>query len=497
MFHRYLILATIGLSFIPSAAAIAADTDIDQGFAGTGHWQRLFESGSGSQHEYGVAHARTADGGYVVAAKLPGGAANGGTGKRIGLFRLDHNGNFVISFGTNGKVIKDAWLTSVTDMTVDAQGRIIVIGTTPGQGGLGDFGVVRFNADGSDDTSFAGDGGTAVGFDVPTVAFDDFPASVLAETDGRIVIAGSTTPQNSTSRWAVLRLNENGSIDSSFGTISDGQGGHLGSTDTFIAGEPATGRRILKIASGHYVITGTSMVSDSDHDFAARILTPMGEQWSGFAGSRRFAIDSSGPNGLLDDLADAVLVNPTTILLVGASGGRFAATRIIATANSMNQYSDLDWDSTFIGSNLPGNPNVYVGDITDSIAGSAAVDASGRSWLVGFSTAQMRDGISALSGAGNAIDGSAAPYANGLVTRLHPDGSPDLDFGGGNGFWFFSAPYTVSTLSYETVFTRVLFDGPQPVLLGSATYSIDSDYDFDGVITRLQSSDVIFANGYE
>lgn len=498
MLHRILVLAAIGLSLGLPGSAMAGDTDIDPTFAGAGinNWLRLYEPGGGSQHEFGVAHARTADGGYVVAASVPGGAANGGTGKRIGLFRLDHNGNLVIGFGTNGRVMKDAWLTSVTDMTIDAQGRIIVIGATPGQGGLSDFGVVRFNADGSDDTSFAGDGGTAVGFDVTGVAFDDLPASVLAEADGRIVVAGSTTPQGSTSRWAVLRLDENGSIDSSFGSISNGQGGHRGSSATFVEGDPAVGQRILRIASGYYVIAGTSEYSATDRDFAAAILTPSGSEWAAYAGSRSFPIDEPGPAGPIDILSDAVLVNPTTVLLVGTASGHFAATRIVASANNMGQYADLTWDPSFVGSGLP-RPYIFVGGVSDSILASAAVDASGRSWLVGYSTAQMRADMDLGARAGATIGPAGTPLAAGFVTRLHSDGSPDLDFSGGSAFWFFHAPYTTSDVSYQTLFSRVLFDGPQAVLLGSATYSTSSNTDFDAVITRLQSSDVIFANGFQ
>lgn len=135
----------------------------------------------------------------MAVAELPGGGANGNAGKRIGLFRLGSG------FGNAGRVCKDAWLTGVSAMTVDAQGRIIVVGTTPGPGGLSDFGVARFNADGSDDASLAGDGGTAFGFDdAGVVDSDDSPTSVLAEADGKIVVAGSVlyAARRAVSAWS-------------------------------------------------------------------------------------------------------------------------------------------------------------------------------------------------------------------------------------------------------------------------------------------------------
>src|SRR5690606_29844750 len=179
--RRVLFRSFFALAVLAVSTTRAADTAIDPAFA-DGGWNRMYETGGGTQDEKGVAFARTADGGYVVAAEIPGGGANGGNGKRIGLFRLDRDGRYVNSFGAGGKRIKDAWLTSVTDMTIDAQGRIIVVGATPGQDGLSDFGVVRFNPDGSDDTTFAGDGGTAFSFEqgVPP-GYNEAPTSVIAD----------------------------------------------------------------------------------------------------------------------------------------------------------------------------------------------------------------------------------------------------------------------------------------------------------------------------
>ncbi len=376
---------------LPSSA-LAADTGVDFSFAQSG-WRRMYESGGGTQDEKAVAFARTADGGYVIAAELPGGGANGGTGKRIGLFRLDRDGNYVASgFGDNGKVVKDAWLSSVTDMTIDAQGRIVVVGSTPGQGGAGDFGVVRFNANGSDDTSFAGDGGTSFAFDVTSIDTDDAPTSVLADPDGRIVVAGSVHYSIGEQRFGVVRFNADGTQDSTFGSIGDGHGGSLGTTDKFVDGKDAYASRILRIAGGYYVVAGTSVYSSTDTDFAARIPTPSGGPWSGFVGSATFPVDEPGPGGsLYDTLADAVLADPTTIVLVGSASGRFAALRIKAgTENGSSQYTTLASDPTFVGhAATAGCNDCYVGSTAGSSGQSAAIRSDGRIVMVG-DTVQLR-----------------------------------------------------------------------------------------------------------
>ena len=67
-----------------------------------------------------------------------------------------------------------------------------------------DFAVVRYNPDGSLDTSFGGTGivGTPVGtgYDVAT--------SVAIQADGKIVVAGNG--------FAVVRYNTDGTLDTSF-----------------------------------------------------------------------------------------------------------------------------------------------------------------------------------------------------------------------------------------------------------------------------------------
>lgn len=486
-------LVLIALCALPPIA-LAADTDVDLSFAQSG-WRRIYESGGGTQDEKAVAFARTADGGSVIAAELPGGGAGGGTGKRIGLFRLDRDGNYVTSgFGDSGKVVKDAWLTSVTDMTVDAQGRIVVVGSTPGQGGVSDFGVVRFNADGSDDTSFAGDGGTSFGFDVTGIDADDAPTSVLADPDGRIVVAGSVGYSVGERRFGVVRFNADGTHDSTFGSIGDGHGGFLGTQDKFAVGKDAYASRVLRIAGGYYVVAGTSVHSSTDTDFAARILTPSGGPWSGFVGSATFPIDEPGPGGsLYDTLADAVLVDPTTILLVGSASGKFAATRIKAgTENGSSQYTTLASDPTFIGhaANAICN-NCYVGSTAGSSGQSAAIRGDGRIVIVGDT--------SSFGVGGAFLDGIEGPAGNtfshaGLVTRLNADGTADSSFGIG-GSILIVAPSNGSQ-AYHTQFKQVRFDGSQPVILGSAVDSISSLTDFDGVITRLKS-DRIFADGFD
>lgn len=114
--------------------------------------------------------------------------------------------------------VKAAALQSVKAATVDSRGRIIVIGNYQGAGADGvDFAVVRFNADGTDDTSFAGDGGTIVNFGLGQ-GNNDYPLAVAVDRDDNVVVAGSVQRSSAgDTDFGVARLRAgDGSLDTSF-----------------------------------------------------------------------------------------------------------------------------------------------------------------------------------------------------------------------------------------------------------------------------------------
>jgi uncharacterized delta-60 repeat protein len=77
--------------------------------------------------------------------------------------------------------------------------------------------VVRYNTDGSLDTTFDSDGKvtTAIG------SSDDLAYSVAIQADGKIVAAG-LSHNGSYPKFAVVRYNTDGSLDTTF----DSDGGH-------------------------------------------------------------------------------------------------------------------------------------------------------------------------------------------------------------------------------------------------------------------------------
>ena len=111
------------------------------------------------------------------------------------------------SFGAGGFVSTDFGAEdAATDVAVQPDGRIVAVGAFSG-----DFTVARYRADGSLDPSFDGDGLARTGFGAVDAA-----TSVAIQPDGKIVAAGFTGAGPSPRNFALVRYNANGSLDNGF-----------------------------------------------------------------------------------------------------------------------------------------------------------------------------------------------------------------------------------------------------------------------------------------
>lgn len=491
MTSRPLLLCAL-LALATSAHAEFPVVDTTFGFDG---WKRIFEPGGGFQNDLFAGIARTSDGGYLVALQLPDGAAPGGA--RIGLRRLDRDGHNVTSgFGNNGFVAKDAYLTSVTDIAIDRQGRILVTGATP-HGDHSDFAVVRFLPDGQDDTSFAGDGADAFGFHDSGDRHDCKPASMAMDWFDRVVVLGTcedpATPDSEV--FGLLRVNADGTLDTAFGTAGKFQA-------TFKPGEPARAARLLAPSSTHFLVTGSTKYGDGDTDLAARVVSEQGPL-PGSDSSLRLPIDVTGNVYSSEEVHDAIWtsspwLNTVTALIVGEAEGRMVAVKVRLPGDGNGIYTKVEWDQGFVGNGGPGAncSACYVNPQEGTRASSAAMRADGKIWLVGIGPGSM--GLAPLSTA--APSAPSAVYFYGLVTQLNADGSPDPgNFGNGDGNALIAAPGHINNdPAYATGLAKVLFNGHQPVLAGMATARSDSQDDIDGILTRLQpASDLIFADSFD
>ncbi len=131
---------------------------------------------------------------------------------RVGLHAAD--GDQDPTFGNAGIVTTDFGNTeeNAVDVAVLPDGKIVAAGSR-GQ----DFGAARYNADGSLDATF-GTGGL-VSTDLFGASFD-FARAMALQPDGKIVIAGQTSTSliATDQDFALLRYNSDGTVDTTFGT---------------------------------------------------------------------------------------------------------------------------------------------------------------------------------------------------------------------------------------------------------------------------------------
>jgi uncharacterized delta-60 repeat protein len=118
-------------------------------------------------------------------------------------------------FGNSGIVIQDggSYLESANAVAIQADGKIVVVGHWLGQDEFETI-LLRFNEDGSIDTGF-GTGGLVI--TDSTDAFGYIAFGIAIQPDGKILAAGQAIDPAGT-RFMLLRFNTDGTLDDGFGT---------------------------------------------------------------------------------------------------------------------------------------------------------------------------------------------------------------------------------------------------------------------------------------
>ncbi len=143
---------------------------------------------------------------FPVAAELCGGESS---------VVFPQSGSLDLTFDMDGKVTTDFSKTDNdgSSVTIQSDGKIIVVGKTY-NGSDFDFAIVRYNIDGSLDNTFDTDGKVTTAFG-PN---NSYGYDVAIQFDGKIIVAGTTTGNDNLKDIALIRYNTNGSLDTSFDT---------------------------------------------------------------------------------------------------------------------------------------------------------------------------------------------------------------------------------------------------------------------------------------
>ena len=191
--------------------------------------------------------------GKIVAAGL---TFLSGTNVAFALVRYNTNGSLDTSFDADGKVITDFGSLNDTAYSVAIQGDGKIVAAGRGRvGGTTDYALARYNADGSLDTSFDGDGKVTIDF----AGKLDEALSVAIQADGRIVVAGYAYFEGTGNDIALVRYNADGRLDDTFGT------GGVVTTDFYGLEDFAAGMAIQ--GNGRIVVAGAAKAATVSGDY--------------------------------------------------------------------------------------------------------------------------------------------------------------------------------------------------------------------------------------
>jgi len=304
------------------------------------------------------------DGKILVA----GGANVSGTSYDFAVVRYNSDSTLDSSFGTGGKVSTDIGTNSSdggSAIVLQSDGKILVSGGSNASGST-DFALVRYNSDGSLDSSF-GTGGK-VTTDIGTTSADQTSAIAL-QSDGKILVSGAFDAGGGSYNFAVVRYNSNGTLDASFGT-----GGKVTTDIGTNSGDQATAMTVQ--SDGKILLAGYSNASGS-YDFAVVRYNSAGTLDASFGTGGKVTTDIGTTSA---DGANAMtLQSDGKILLAGysnASGSNnFTAVRY---------NSDGTLDATF---GTGGKVSTDIGTSTDDRPNAMQIQSDGKILLSGNSDA--------------------------------------------------------------------------------------------------------------
>ncbi len=228
--------------------------------------------------------------------------------------RLNADGSIDTSFNMGNGLTTSGGMAFVNTMAIQNDGKILVGGRFTDYNGTPRQRIARINTDGTIDTSFVV--GSGFNADVKTIAL---------QSDGKIVAGGSFKSYSFTNVNYIVRLNMNGTVDSSF-NIGTGFGGSPGGAvvqiivvqpdDKILVGgyfttyKGTTQNRIVRLNTNGNVDTSFVAVAGVDNYFVNDIeLQPDGKILLGggflsYNGIARRCLARINANGSLDTSFD-------------------------------------------------------------------------------------------------------------------------------------------------------------------------------------------------
>jgi uncharacterized delta-60 repeat protein len=229
-----------------------------------------------------------------------GGEGRNGTGGPISFaaVRLLPNGSLDPSFGNGGVTTVPIGPEAIANaVVIQPDGKIVLGGTA--LVGHNEFAAVRLNADGTIDTSFGTNG-------VSTLSQDAAAWGLVLQPDGKLVLGGQTD-YNTNQEFMAARLNPDGALDTTFGS---------GGIRMIPIGVTALGFGIALRPDGKFVLAGPAFTTTGVA--ATARLNPDGSLDPSYgSGGIATLPDWYGVNGIILDASGRIVLP-----LVGAGAVR-------------------------------------------------------------------------------------------------------------------------------------------------------------------------------
>jgi uncharacterized delta-60 repeat protein len=303
--------------------------------------------------DYGRSMAVQTDGKILVA----GFSGTSFMDQDFAVARYNSDGSLDTSFSGDGKLTTDfGWSTHGEAVAVQNDGKIVVAGGSINNSYAFDFALARYNADGSLDTSFSGDGKLTT-----DLGDDDTAYAMAIQNDGKILVAGETVPG-----VGVVRYNSNGTLDTSFAgdgkfTYGAPNGGCIASAMTL-----QNDGKILIAGYSNHVVNFTQTV----FDFMVMRLTATGELDTSF-GSGGVVVTDMGTD--FDEAGGVVVQGDGKILVSGHTSSGYGLARYNTNGSLDTSFggdgivtTELDVDATGFAVALQADGKILVSGTTDA-----------------------------------------------------------------------------------------------------------------------------------
>ncbi len=364
----------------------------------------------------------------------------------FGIARYQVDGSPDLSFSQIGRTVVDFGplyeSAGATDVTVQADGKIVVVGFAKlkGQTHIIHFATARLNADGSLDNSFSADGKAIT--DVDGVGW---ARSVDVQNDGRILVGGGSNYQ---SAFTLLQYTVDGALDTTF----NGDG----IAQLITGGGSSSSITALKLLGDGTILAGGEFYPLSTRKYESGLMIAKfranGSLDNSFGNHGRI-VDNYNYQRSVTDLAvrtdgSIVVVGGTTTYdRFGNRTSNMVVTSYSSTGQIVGQVIPIV--------QVPTDGDIFSQQRADSVANSIVVQPDGKFIVAG----RYRDSV--------------------LVLRLNADGTADTSFhGDGQLVMKFSSKYSL--------LANILQQSDGRILVIGSTYTpsqIARNYDF--AIARL------------